>query len=296
MITSAPRRDMYMGEFVNALTDPDILFLRFALFAGLLASIAFGIVGSYVVVKRISYIAGSISHCVLGGIGAALFLQKNLGIVWFTPMFGAVLSALLAAVIIGMISLYSKEREDSVIGALWVIGMSVGIVFIAKTAGYVDPMSYLFGNILMISKLDLWITLLLDLIIIVLSILFHDRLLAVCFDEEFSRLRGVNTKFYYLFLLCLTALTIVLMVRIVGIVMVIALLTLPAAVAGHFSRRLWHMMVISTVLCMVYITGGLALSYSSNLPAGATIVLLAGMVYLLVIIVKAVRKAVRLKP
>ncbi len=284
-----------MGEFIDALANPAVSFLRYALFAGLLASVAFGIIGSYVVVKRISYIAGSISHCVLGGIGVALFLQNNLGITWFSPMIGAVISALMAAVIIGMVSLYSREREDSIIGALWVIGMSVGILFIAKTAGYVDPMNYLFGNILMISKADLGITLVLDLIIILLSVFFHDRLLAVCFDEEFSRLRGVNTKFYYLFLLCLTALTIVLMVRIVGIVMVIALITLPAAVANHFSRRMWHMMIISSVLCMFYVTGGLAISYQTNLPTGATIVCLAGVVYLLVILIKVVRKIIRPK-
>lgn len=284
---------MSMDEFLGALTNPAVSFLRYALFAGLLASIAFGIIGSYVVVKRISYIAGAIAHCVLGGIGVALFLQNNHGIGWFTPMIGAVISALLAAFIIGIVSLYSQEREDSIIGALWVIGMSVGVLFIAKTAGYVDPMSYLFGNILMISKTDLWITFILDLVIILLSTLFHSRLLAVCFDEEFSRLRGVNTRFYYLFLLCLTALTIVLMVRIVGIVMVIALITLPAAVAGNFSKRLWHMMVLSSILCMFYVTAGLAISYPTNLPTGATIVCLAGLVYLLVIIVKGLRKVLR---
>ena len=282
-----------MGEFINALTNPAISFLRFALLAGLLASVAFGIMGSYVVVKRISYIAGSISHCVLGGIGIALFLQNNLGIHWFTPMVGAVIAALLAAIIIGLVSLYSREREDSVIGALWVVGMSVGVLFIAKTAGYVDPMSYLFGNILMISKYDLWITLILDIVIVLLSILFHNRLLAVCFDEEFSRLRGVHTRFYYLFLLCLTALTIVMMVRIVGIVMVIALLTLPATVAGHFSKRLWHMMIIASVLCMIIVTAGLAISYPANLPTGAVIVCLAGLVYLFVLIGKVVWKGVK---
>jgi len=281
-----------MIEFFNALQDPNIPFLRHALIAGLLASIAFGIIGSYVVVKRITYIAGAISHCVLGGIGAALYLQHHAGLVWLTPFIGAIFAALLAALVIGLVSLFSKEREDSVIGALWVVGMATGIMLIAKTPGYVDPMSYLFGNILMITSQDLWVITVLDFIVIGLGILFYNRMLALCFDEEFARLRGINTRLYYLLLLCLTALTIVLMVRIVGIVMVIALFTLPAATAGNIGGRLWQMMAISTLLSMFCVTGGLAMSYQADLPTGATIVLLAGVLYLLVVVGAAVKRKV----
>lgn len=273
-----------MVEFFNALSNPNISFLHYALFAGIFASVAFGIVGSYVVVKRISYIAGAISHCILGGIGIALFLSQHYNLSWITPMLGATLAAILSAIIIGLISIYSKEREDTVIGALWVMGMAIGIIFIAKTPGYIDPMSYLFGNILMISKQDLIFILLLDSIITFLGIVFYNKLLAVCFDEEFAKLRGVKTDFYYLLLLCLTAITIVLLVRIVGIIMVIALLTLPAATAGQFSNRLWKMMIISIILSMFYIFFGLYISYNYNLPSGATIVIIAGIIYLLSII------------
>jgi zinc transport system permease protein len=279
-----------MIEFYNALQDPNIPFLRHALIAGLLASVAFGVIGSYVVVKRITYIAGAISHCVLGGIGAALYLQHHTGISWLTPLTGAIIAALLAALAIGFVSLYSKEREDSVIGALWVVGMAIGIMLIAKTPGYVDPMSYLFGNILMITGQDLWVITLLDFIVVGLGILFYNRMLALCFDEEFARLRGINTRLYYLLLLCLTALTIVLMVRIVGIVMVIALFTLPAATAGHLGGRLWQIMAISTLVSMVCVSGGLAISYQADLPSGATIVLLAGIVYLLVVVGTGLKK------
>ncbi|MCP4713539.1 MAG: metal ABC transporter permease [Deltaproteobacteria bacterium] len=272
-----------MGDFLQALLDPEVVFLRYALFAGLLASVAFGIVGSYVVVKRISYIAGAISHCVLGGIGAALFLQKKMGIAWCDPMLGAVTAAIGAAVLIGTVSLYARQREDTVIGALWVTGMAAGILLIVKTPGYVDPMSYLFGNIIMISGRDLVIIGILDAVIIVLSLLFYNKLLAVCFDEEFARLRGIHANGFYILLLCLTALTIVLLVRLVGIIMVIALLTLPAAIAAQVTRRLWQMMVAATIICMVCVSGGLALSYGPDLPGGATIVLLAGVLYLAVI-------------
>jgi len=232
-----------LSDFFSALNNPDIPFLQYALIVGVLSSVAFGIVGSYVVARRITYIAGAISHCVLGGIGAGLYLQKKLGIAWLDPLYGALVAAILAAVIIGLVSIHSKQREDTVIGALWAIGMAVGLLFISQTPGYVDPMSYLFGNILLVSKSDIWLVAALDSVVIGAGWYFYNKFLAVCFDEEFARLRGINTTAYYLTLLCLTALTIVLLVRIVGIVMVVALLTLPAATAGHFVRGLAQMMV-----------------------------------------------------
>ena len=279
-----------MIEFIQALRDPDIAFLRYAMAAGLLAGIAFGIIGSFVVVKRISYLAGSIAHCVLGGIGAALYLQQVYGLTWADPILGALFAALSAALIIGVVSMYAREREDTVISALWVLGMAAGILLIAKTPGYTDPMSYLFGSILMISSADVWIILILDTVIIVISMLFYNRLQAVCFDEEFARLRGLNTRMLYLLLLGLTALTIVLLIRIVGIIMVVALLSLPAAIAGQFCGRLWQMMIAAAVISMLCIAAGLCLSYSLDLPAGATIVLVTGCLYLAGFSVKALRR------
>ncbi|MFZ5775329.1 MAG: metal ABC transporter permease [Thermodesulfobacteriota bacterium] len=273
-------------EFLDALSDPAIPFLRYALLAGLLASLSFGVIGTYVVARRITYIAGAISHCVLGGIGAGLFLEHRLGITWLGPLSGAVISALVAAIIIGLVNLHAKQREDTAIGALWSIGMAAGLLFIAKTPGYVEPMSYLFGNILLISKTDLWLVLALDALVVGTTLLFYHKFLAVCFDEEYARLRGMRTQLHYLLLLCLTALTVVLLVRVVGIVMVIALLTLPAAVAGNFARGLWQMMVIATLCCMAFISAGLAISFSQDLPSGPVIIVLAGLAYLAVISAK----------
>jgi len=278
-----------MMAYFNALIDPNMVFLRYALFAGLLAAPAFGIIGTYVVAKRMTYLAGAIAHCVLGGIGAALYCQVHFGLLWLTPMLGAIVTAIAAALIIGLISQHSRERVDSVIGAIWVLGMAAGIIFIAKTPGYIDPMSYLFGNILMITGQDLITIATLDVIVIGLGVLSYNRMIAACFDEEFARLRGIKTELYTLLLLCLTALTIVLMVRVVGIVMVIALFTLPAATASHFSARLWQMMLIATLLGMVSVTGGLSLSYVLDLPSGPTIVMLSGFFYLLVIIGKGLK-------
>ena len=144
-------------------------------------------------------------------------------------------------------------------------------------------MSYLFGNILMISRTDLLIIVSLDVVIILLAVLFYDRFLAVCFDEEFARLRGVPVGLFYLLLICLISLTVVLMVTVVGIVMVIALLTLPAAVAGLYSRVLWKMMIVSSLLCMVFTSFGLGFSYVYDLPTGSNIILVAGSVYILAV-------------
>ena len=267
-----------MAEFVSAVGK--YTFLQYALLAGVLASVACGVVGTYVVTRRISYIAGSISHCVLAGMGAARYGAARYGWEWLTPLYGAIVAALLAALIIGIVSLRAKQREDTVIGALWAIGMAIGLLFIAKTPGYIEPMSYLFGNILLISEFDLWMVLVLDVLVVGIATLFYHKFLAVCFDEEFARLRGVRTDLYYLLLLCLTALTVVLLVRVVGIVMVIALLTLPAAVARNFAKGLWQMMVLATLFCIAFIGSGLAISYNNDLPSGPTIIVIAGLVYL----------------
>ncbi len=270
-----------MLEFFEAVARHSLL--QYALISGLLVSVACGVVGTYVVVRRISYIAGGIAHSVLGGMGAARYFQIVHGWEWLHPIYGAVLAALLSAFIIGAVSMRSNEREDTIIGAIWATGMAIGVLFIAKTPGYnQDLMSYLFGNILMVSKSDLWLIGGLDLVVIAVSVLFHNQLLAVCFDEEFSRLRGLNVEFFYLLLLCLTALTVVLLVTVVGLIMVIALLTLPIAVASHFTKRLWHMMLLGSILSAVLTTSGLALSYGPDWPAGATTILLAASLYLMV--------------
>lgn len=269
-----------MGDLLRALTSPDMAFLRYAFLAGLLASVAFGIAGAYVVARRISYLAGAIAHCVLAGIGLSLYLKAHLNLPWLNPLYGAVASGLAAAVLLGLVSIYAQEREDTAIGALWSIGMAIGLVFLAKTPGYVDPMGYLFGNILMISRADLWLIAALDAIVIVLAVYFHNIFVAVCFDEEFARIRGIRVEAYYILLLCLTALTVVLLMSIVGIVMVIALLTLPAGVAGRFANRIWQMMALAVLFCAVFTEAGLAVSYIYDLPSGPVIILVGGTAYL----------------
>lgn len=272
-----------MNEFFSGLLQYG--FLQYALAMGLLASVACGVVGTFVVARKITYIAAGIAHSVLGGMGAAKYFATVYGIEWLHPLYGAAAAALLAAGIIGLVSLRAREREDTTIGAIWAIGMAVGVIFIARTPGYTeDLMSYLFGNILMVSSGDIWIIGLLDLAVVAVAFLFYHQLSAVCFDEEFSRVRGLNVDFYYILLLCLVALTVVILVTVVGLILVIALLTLPVAIAGRFTRTMATTMVVATIISGLLTTAGLAISYQPDYPAGATIVLLAGLAYVVVLV------------
>ncbi len=276
---------MAMGEFFQALLQHS--FLQHALLAGLLVSLSCGVVGTYVVTRRITYLAGGIAHCVLGGMGVARYMQVVHGWAFLDPLLGAVVAALGAAFIIGWINIHAKERIDTVISAFWGMGMAPGILVISKTPGYgEDMMAYLFGNILLVTQSDLLVIAGLDLFIMATALLFHKQFVAVCFDEEFARLRGIHARFFYFLMLALTALTVVLLVSIVGIVMVIVLLTLPAAIAGRFCLRMGSTMALAAGICALLTTTGLALSYKPDLPAGATIIVLTGVVYLATTLLK----------
>lgn len=268
-----------------------------ALLAGLLASVACGVIGSFVVARRITYVAAGIAHCVLGGLGLARYLNIVHGWTWLEPVHGALLAALLAAAVIGWVSLRAREREDTVISAVWAIGMASGLLFINATPGYqTDLMRYLFGTILLVSKSDLWAMLALDAAVIALVWLFYHPFQALCFDESFARVRNLRVERYYLLLLALTAVTVVLLSMVVGLVLVIALFTLPVAIAGRFSASLPAMMVGAVLLCALFTAAGLALSYGPDLPAGPTIILLTGAGFLAVAAGSKVLKRRRAPP
>ena len=278
-----------MSTFIKDLIE--LPFLQNAILAGVLCSIGSGIVGTYVVLRRITYIAAAISHCVLGGLGAAKYLSVVYGWTWLKPVHGAVVTALLSALLIGWVSLKAKEREDSIISALWAVGMSMGVLFIYKTPGYnEDLMNYLFGNILMVSTEELYIIAILDIITIALTCVFYKQTVAVCFDEEYARTRGVNVEFYYLLMLCMTALTVVLTVNVVGIIMVIALLTLPLAISSKMFNRVWKIMLGATVLGIFFTSTGLMISYEPNLPSGAVTIVVAGIFYFITLLISLFKK------
>lgn len=275
--------------FWQELTGPGMSFLRYALLVGALASVAMGIIGTMVVTRRISSLAGATAHAALGGIGAALFLQQSL-LPWVSALSGAVLGAVSAALVVGVVNLYAKEREDTIINVVWALWMSIGLLFLNWTRGYVDWQGYLFGNILLLTAKEVWMTAWLDLLILAPTLLFYNNILAMSFDGTFAELRGVRVRLIYFALLVLTALAIVLLINVVGIILVIALLTLPAATAGCFTRHLWSMMVLSALLNCFFVVVGLLASFRFNLPSGPAIVVLAAAVYLLALAATAWRK------
>ena len=255
-------------------------FMQHALMACLLASVGCGIIGTYVVVKRIGFLAGGIAHTVLAGMGIAYFLGA-------APMLGAIIVALLSALLVGYIKLRWQQDEDILIAALWSVGMAVGILFISRTPGYnIDLMSYLFGNILLVTSQDLLYMLLLDIAIVILVTIYYKQFLATAFDEEFAGLRGVQVEWVYILLLCVIALTVVLLINIVGLILVMALLVLPAASAAQFAGSIVRMMIASIILSMVITVSGLLLSYQPDLPSGSTIIVLAGAVYVMAILLR----------
>ncbi|MDJ0652182.1 MAG: metal ABC transporter permease [Simkaniaceae bacterium] len=257
-------------------------FFRSALFAALGASVAGGIIGSYVVVKRIVFISSSIAHSVLGGLGAALYIKQVYHVEWLEPVHGALVAAILSAWLIGTVRLYYRQREDTVIAALWAFGMSIGVILISLTPGYTNEISnYLFGNILWASKSDIAMLLGLDGAVLVITALFHRCFLAICFDEKQAALQGLNVKFLYFLLLSLVAITVVLMIQVVGAILIVALLSLPAAIANTYTHRLSKMMGLAVILGIIISFLGMGFSYSLNWPPGATLSLTATTIYLI---------------
>jgi zinc transport system permease protein len=273
-----------MSFFAALASNPLLLS---AVIAGLASSVVSGIIGSYVVVKRIVFICGSISHAVLSGIGFCLWLERAKGIEWVSPLYGALIAAILSALIIGWIHLYYRQREDSVISALWSLGMAIGILFISQTPGFnVELTNFLIGNILWVSHTDLYILFGLDAFVLMTVACLHKRFLAICFDEEQASLQGIHVKALYLLLLVLTAVSIVLLIQVVGIILVMTMLTIPAAIANLFTGKLSTMMTIAVAISCGFCFGGMAIAYHFDWPGGATIALLAGLGYVIALVLK----------
>ena len=273
-------------NFIDTLLSADFPFLRNALLAGLLSSVLFGTIGAVVTVRHIASLAGAVSHAVLGGIGLALYLSVTGIVPGLPPIAGALAFAVLAALVIGIVTLRAKQREDTAISAIWAIGMSLGVLFMAKTPGYTDPSTWLFGSILLVSTSDLLLLAALDIIVVFLARRFYAQIEAVSFDEEFARVRGIRFELVFFVILAVTAVAIVLLQTFVGIVMVIAMLTLPSGCSGVFSRSLGGMMLLSVIFSMAFSVCGVAAGWVFDLPVGAMTVIIAGAVFLLISLFK----------
>jgi len=269
------------GFFADLGSNPLLLT---GLVAGILAAVACGLIGPWVVTRRIVFLVGAIAHMAVGGIGAAIWLRHHLPgtFAGLDPFVGAAVAAVGGAVVIGVVHERSRERIDTLIGAMWAIGMATGILLVKFTPGYqTELMSYLFGNIAVVEWSDVWRLAVIDLVIAAAVTGYYKRLLAITLDEEYAALQGVNTLRTHLVLLTLVALTVVSLMQIVGLILVIALLTLPAATAGHYMRRLTGMMAAAIVLSLVLTTVPRIAVYGSGVSPESAIVLSAGALYLL---------------
>lgn len=262
-------------------------FVRNALIAAVLVNIICGIVGTYVVIRRIVFISGGISHATFGGIGLGYFLGIN-------PVLTAIPFSLVSAAAIGALSRRKKFSNDTAIGIFWAAGMALGVIFINLTPGYApDLFSYLFGNILTIPAMDIYIMAALAVLIIILTIIFHRELAAVSFDEEFAAVTGIPYQIINIILLVMVSLSVVVLIRIVGIILVIALLTIPAAICRQFTYNIRNLIISSIITGIILTLGGLWISYLLDLASGATIILLLAAVFILSVIIKKVKTKLR---
>ena len=250
-------------------------FMQNALIAGLLASVICGIMGTMVVVNRIVFLSGGIAHAAFGGIGLAFFFGWHY-------LVGTIGFSVLAALIMALITLKAKHRADTIIGVVWAIGMAVGIMLLDLTPGYnVDLMSYLFGSILAVPDTDIWMMVGVAAVILGVVTYFYNDYLALSYDEEFAQIRGVRVKTLYVLMIVMLALGVVMIIQVVGLILVIALLTIPPYIAEQYSKSLFGMMALSSVLSALFTVVGLWFSYAFDLTSGASIIVVAGAGFLI---------------
>jgi zinc transport system permease protein len=244
-------------------------FMRNALAAGLLASVICGVIGSLVVVNRIVFLSGGIAHAAYGGIGLAFFFG-------WPYLAGTLGFSLAAAMLMALVTLHARHRADTIIGVLWAVGMAIGVILLDLTPGYnVDLMGYLFGSILTVPRQALWEMALVAAVNLTIVLGRYPEFLAMSYDEEFARIRGVPVRPLYLLMIALIAVSVVVVIRVVGLILVIALLTIPPYIAEKYARSLLQMIGLAGLLSGGFTLVGLYLSYRFDLTSGATIILVA---------------------
>lgn len=254
-------------------------FLQNAIMAAVLASIACGVIGVYIMEKKLVMMSGGIAHTAFGGIGLGYFLKVE-------PIFTALGVSVIAALAVAALKRKARTDSDLLIGMFWSLGMALGVVFIAMTPGYPpDITSVLFGNILAVSRSDLRLILGLDILVLATVTAFYQMFKAYIFDEEFASVAGVPVRALEYLMYILVAVTVVVMIRVVGIILVIALLTAPPAIAKQFTYDMKKIMALSVLLGIGFCFAGLWVSYTVRLASGASIVLVAVGAYALVSIV-----------
>ncbi|MDR1451697.1 MAG: metal ABC transporter permease [Helicobacteraceae bacterium] len=261
-------------------------FAQNALIASFLLAIAAGIIGSLVVVNRIVFLSAAIAHTAYGGVGLAFFCG-------FSPLFGAGIASVLAALIMAVVTLNNRSQSDMAIGVIWAIGMAIGVIFIDFAPGYGgDLMGYLFGSLTAIETGDLLAFGVIDAIILVWAILFYSKLLAIAFDDKFARSKGVKVAPLYVSLLVLSSLAIVIAIRLVGLMLVIALLTIPVWISQSYVGSLWKTMALSAIFSLAFMICGFAIAVAFDVTSGAAIALIAAAGFIVSAIVKRLARRV----
>lgn len=255
-------------------------FMRWALGAGIVAALACGLIGPFVRVRRLAFLAGAVAHSALGGLGIAYHYG-------FAPEAGALPAAIVSALLIGWLDQRGRGRgghghEDALIGAIWAVGMAIGILFIARTPGYnVQLLSYLFGSILTVGPERLaFMTIGLAIVAILLASLWRP-MVAASLDPEFARLRGLPVDALNYLLLILIAIAVVLLIQVVGLILVLALLTLPSAIAAHWTRSMPTMVAMASTTALLSILVGLEAAVTLDWPAGPVIILTAAILFVI---------------
>ena len=260
---------------MNVVELLDYAFFRNALWGSLLASIACGIIGSYVVARRMVFISGGITHASFGGLGIGFYFG-------FNPVISAMVFSVLSAFGIQWLSKSQNVREDSAIAVFWSLGMALGIILIFLSPGYAPNLSeYLFGNILTISKTDILLLAILSTVLVFFFSFYYRPILNTSFDKEFAQTRGVNVVFIEYVLIMLVAVTIVLSIRLVGIVLLISLLTVPQMTANIFTHKFSKIMLWSVIISFIGCVAGLLMSYYLNVPSGAFIIFVLIAIFLI---------------
>ncbi|MBR7133579.1 MAG: metal ABC transporter permease [Clostridia bacterium] len=258
-------------------------FLQNAILAGLLSSIICGVIGVIIVEKKLLMMGGGIAHTAYGGVGLGYLLG-------FEPVLGAGAFSVAAALLIGFIRRKNSGYTDVIISLLWSLGMALGIAFVGLMPGYPpDINSYLFGNILSVTKGDIYIILSITAVVLFSIMAFFNDWKAFLFDSRFSEIAGLKTNFLEYFLLVTVALSVVALIRVVGIILAIALLSAPAACAGLLVKSLKNRMVVASVLSFVFCFAGLSVSYYLSIPSGAAIVFVAVLTYFILLALNKIK-------
>ena len=248
-------------------------FFQHALLGSLFASIACGIIGTYIVTRRLVFISGGITHASFGGIGIGLYTG-------ISPILGAAIFSVLSAFGVEWLSKRKDMREDSAIAVFWTFGMAIGIIFSFLAPGFTPDLSaFLFGNILTITLTDIWMLVILSLFLILFFYFFLTPIIYIAFDREYARSQRIPVRLFEYILMMFIALTIVACLRMIGIVLVISLLTLPQMTANLFTHSFKKIIFMSIGIGFISCSGGLLLSYQLQVPSGASIIFFSILVY-----------------